>query len=400
MLLSTYICSVKVFIVVNNNMPDNLNRNITAMYGSVIDTIHIKKPILYHCLIRQKDYDALDYNPHDGTTYVPEFDFTDIWTKQEIRQVVFSKGAVIIDFSGENYHDNLDVCKGVVNALGELGIPGNQVVYLSGKHNEASIRNTPAYVLHLPVFDYYMRKKYNESVNRLEFLQTNKQEKLFVCPMRRLHSLKIFRTKMLLEMHNADCIKYGMISHMSMPDSYRHFFTESECNTLDEILPLWIDYNMDATHGSEISHDPYKGKGYLAPYSDMIANTYFHATVETWIDQFFITEKTYRPMYHKMPVLILGGAGSNTKIKEYGYKTYEDWFDLSWDNEPDDDKRIKYYVNEVQRVCKLLENMSVAERISWSTKNMNVLEHNFNNMKQSQYLENQFAKLAEHINQL
>lgn len=398
--MSTYICCVKVFIVVNNIMQDNLNRNITAMYGSVIDTVHIKKPVLYHCLIRQKDYDALDFNPHDGTTYVPKFDFSDIWSKQEIRQIVFSKGAVIVDFSGENHHDNLDVCKGVVDALGELGIPGNQVIYLSGKHNEKSIRKTPAYVLHLPVFDYYMRKRYNDSVDRVKFLQDNTQEKLFVCPMRRLNSLKTFRTRVLLDMYDADCIQHGMISHMSMPENYRRFFTDDECKKLDSILPLWIDYNMDDTHGSEILHDPYKGKGYLSPYSDMMVNTYFHATVETWIDQFFITEKTFRPMYHKMPVLILGGAGSNTKIKEYGYKTYEDWFDLSWDNEPDDDKRIKCYVKEIQRVCNLLKNMSVQERIDWSTNNLDVLEHNYNNMKQSDFIENQFAKLADYVNQL
>ncbi len=105
-------------------------------------------------------------------------------------------------------------------------------------------------------------------------------------------------------------------------------------------------------------------------------------------------------MYHKMPVLILGGAGSNTKIKEYGYKTYEDWFDLSWDNEPDDDKRIKCYVKEIQRVCNLLKNMSVQERIDWSTNNLDVLEHNYNNMKQSDFIENQFAKLADYVNQL
>ena len=381
-------------------MQDNLNRNITAMYGSVIDTVHIKKPVLYHCLIRQKDYDALDFNPHDGKTYVPKFDFSDIWSKQEIRQIVFSKGAVIVDFSGENYHDNLDVCKGVVDALGELGIPGNQVICLSGKHNEASIRKTSAYVLHLPEFDYYMRKRYNDSVDRVKFLQDNTQEKLFVCPMRRLNSLKTFRTRMLLDMYDADCIQHGMISHMSMPENYRRFFTDEECKKLDSILPLCIDYNMDDTHGSEILHDPYKGKGYLSPYSDMMVNTYFHATVETWIDQFFITEKTFRPMYHKMPVLILGGAGSNTKIQEYGYKTYEDWFDLSWDNEPDDNKRIKCYVKEIQRVCNMLKNMSVQERIDWSTKNLEVLEHNYNNMKQSNFLENQFAKLADYVNQL
>lgn len=393
-------------------MEYNLNQNLSraqpvniigALYGSLIDTVDIRKPVLFHCLTREEDYEAMKFDPTSGFdwfAHVPTFDFSGIWTKQELRDIMHYKGVVIIDFSTENYHDNLDVCKGVVNALGKLGIPGNQVVYLSGKHNESSIRTTSAFIQHISVFDYFMRKRYNENIDRKDFLQTRKQEKFFVCPMRRLNNLKTFRTKMLLEMYDADCIQHGLISHMSMPDNYRRFFTDQECEKLDSILPLWIDYDMDATHGSEISHDPEYSKGYLAPYPDMMANTYFNATVETWVDQFFITEKTFRPMYHKMPQLILGGAGSNTKIQEYGYKTYEDWFDLSWDNEPDDDKRIKCYVKEIQRVCNLLTNMSTQERIDWSTKNLEVLEHNFNNMKQSSDIESKFKEIATHINQL
>jgi hypothetical protein len=78
-----------------------------------------------------------------------------------------------------------------------------------------------------------------------------------------------------------------------------------------------------------------------------------------------------------MPVLIWGTPGINTTaLKRLGFKLYEDWFDLSFDTEPDTEKRIKLLLNEILRVCKKLDNCS--DLIEWQQTNMDVLHYNKN----------------------
>lgn len=67
-------------------------------------------------------------------------------------------------------------------------------------------------------------------------------------------------------------------------------------------------------------------------YYDIVSETapsYFqHAPIESAI----LTEKITKSLYLKRPFMINGGPGCLSKLKEYGFKTYDGLFDESYDN--------------------------------------------------------------------
>jgi hypothetical protein len=89
------------------------------------------------------------------------------------------------------------------------------------------------------------------------------------------------------------------------------------------------------------------------------------------------TEKIFKPMVNSIPLLIWGTPGVNTnQLSNIGFKTYEDWFDLSFDSELDTEKRLHLLVKEVRRVCNMLASYNDEQLLEWQNKNTSVIEHN------------------------
>ncbi len=106
----------------------------------------------------------------------------------------------------------------------------------------------------------------------------------------------------------------------------------------------------------------------------------FHVNLETHQHDggtVFYTEKSAKPLLSQTPFLTWGEAGMNTThFRDLGFEPYIDWFDLSFDTEPDPKKRWAGLQAEVERVCTMLDSMDMSQQIEWGTQNMQVLEHN------------------------
>jgi hypothetical protein len=107
-------------------------------------------------------------------------------------------------------------------------------------------------------------------------------------------------------------------------------------------------------------------------------DTFINIVTETLTDDniIFITEKTYKPIYVCQPFIIVGNAHSLKKLKELGYKTFDKWWDESYDEEMD-------FICRLKSIIKLLEEIS-----TWDFKKCDsirkemkeVLIHNYNRM--------------------
>lgn len=68
------------------------------------------------------------------------------------------------------------------------------------------------------------------------------------------------------------------------------------------------------------------------------------------IDFNFLTEKTYKAFYHGIPFLMIGPAKSLEYLKKIGFKTFDKWFDESYDDEIDLNIRTNKIYNEINRI--------------------------------------------------
>ena len=86
-----------------------------------------------------------------------------------------------------------------------------------------------------------------------------------------------------------------------------------------------------------------------------------------------ITEKTFKAIALEMPFVLVAPAHSLEYMRSYGFKTFADIFDESYDEETDDIKRVE----KVTRLLKDLDNLSVAERQQIHRACLPIVQHNF-----------------------
>jgi hypothetical protein len=125
-------------------------------------------------------------------------------------------------------------------------------------------------------------------------------------------------------------------------------------------------------------------------YYNIHRQTLFQIVNETLVDNYnntslFYSEKTFRPIVCFQPFIIYGQKGCNRHLKEIGYKTYDDWFDLSFDEEEDNFVRYKKLLASVTDTCNYLDSLNKEKQLEWRFKNQGTLQHNFSTMAASKY---------------
>jgi hypothetical protein len=86
-----------------------------------------------------------------------------------------------------------------------------------------------------------------------------------------------------------------------------------------------------------------------------------------------LTEKTFKPIALGMPFVIVGTKGSLEYLRSYGFRTFGDIWDESYD-QADDDVRIE----KIAELLKDLDNLSTAEKQKVFESAHSIIEHNWN----------------------
>lgn len=116
--------------------------------------------------------------------------------------------------------------------------------------------------------------------------------------------------------------------------------------------------------------------------------TFVSVVTETLVDKgtLFFSEKIWKPIMVGHPFLLYGNQGSLKYLKSIGYKTFDRWWDESYDDEPNQDRRSKMIVNELLK----LKNKSKEELIKMRGEITEILIHNkenYNRIYQEKYSE-------------
>jgi hypothetical protein len=78
--------------------------------------------------------------------------------------------------------------------------------------------------------------------------------------------------------------------------------------------------------------------------AEQFSNSYLHLVMETFFDAdrsngTFLTEKTFKPIKHGQPFIIIGPPGSLKKLRELGYRTFDNVIDPEYDTIIDNTQR-------------------------------------------------------------
>lgn len=87
-----------------------------------------------------------------------------------------------------------------------------------------------------------------------------------------------------------------------------------------------------------------------------------------------LTEKTFKPICLGMPFIVMSTQGSLEYLRSYGFKTFGDIWDESYDQEPNDSLRIE----KIASLLKSLDQLSAVEKQKMFERAIPIIEHNYN----------------------
>jgi hypothetical protein len=108
--------------------------------------------------------------------------------------------------------------------------------------------------------------------------------------------------------------------------------------------------------------------------SDDYNSCLLEVVLETVYDgqRIHLTEKSLRPISCKMPFIIAGGPGSLQYLRDYGFKTFDSYWDESYDKINDSAERLESIVHLMKKISALSE----CEKHHLYLKTREICEHN------------------------
>jgi hypothetical protein len=185
----------------------------------------------------------------------------------------------------------------------------------------------------------------------------------------------------LMQMFQYDILDQFYISFDKIqPEGHMDFYTHAkmintqcsigldydELESLNKLLPLILDttdfskFPMEKSLNETTSY-----------YDDSLINII--SETEFYTDILQLTEKTFKPIMYQQPFIMIGPPFSLKLLHSYGFKTFNELWDESYDEITDHEMRMKFIFNLVKNIS----DMSPDEKIELSHKAKEIVEYNY-----------------------
>jgi hypothetical protein len=115
-----------------------------------------------------------------------------------------------------------------------------------------------------------------------------------------------------------------------------------------------------------------------------------------WEQKKHLTEKIFKPIISRMPFVLVGPAHNLKYLREYGFKTFSNWIDESYDDIEDPIKRLHAIGETMSKLCSYSEQ----ELYDILQEMAPTLEHNYNRFYSNEFLDYCWAELQTNLTQV
>lgn len=285
-----------------------------------------------------------------------------------------------------------DFLKAMAEYFTAKRIPLSQIIYLTNCGNGKTVyadfcnrNNIPAEMNmeYLPTFRVdrdSIKEALAESAD-MEYIP-GPRLKTFLCFNRRYNDHRLLTFLYLSKMNLLDQSYISMAK--TQPEADRTFkenvkyllsrinpynFTFKDVVEADDKLPLVLDSDDFSKYPMEKTIDPVRDL-YKNSLVNIVTETYFFSNI------IHITEKTYKPIAFMQPFVMIGSYASLKHVKEMGFKTFNDFWDESYDLEQDDVKRFAMVMSVIEYIASWTEE----KRIEFTYKVKDIVEYNVNHL--------------------
>lgn len=231
-----------------------------------------------------------------------------------------------------------------------------------------------------------------------------KLEKKFITFNRLTSSKRVYRSLFIAELISRDLLKDGYVSYDHIcPDNNKNYvqnlkdaFDEGLISDSKMIevagkiaqaqLPLRIDYADQHFIPSN---------GFVLGPSKFTQASFCYVVTETcfWERKCHLTEKIFKPIVSRMPFVLVGPAHNLEYIKSYGFKTFDRWWDESYDS-------IEDPIERIDAICKVLEKItsySIEELEQLLIEMQEVLDYNYELFYSTKFLDDAWKEMTDNL---
>jgi hypothetical protein len=279
------------------------------------------------------------------------------------------------------------------------GLPLTQVIYLSNCYNGKEVyedyckRNHKLPEMHMEYFPVFridkcnVRQAMTESV--VSKYKPGPRKKTFLCFNRRYNDHRLMLYLAMVQKGLIDQSYYSM--DKTQPEAGRSFIenckyllsrfsdmglASEDVLAADKLLPLVLDNPNFSRYPMEHSVDPVKHL-YDSSLINIVTETYFFNKI------IHITEKTYKPIAFMQPFILVAAAGSLKHVKDMGFKTFDQFWDETYDLEADDKKRFTMIMTLIESISKWTEE----EKTEFTFKVKDIIDYNVAHLNTMQDIE-------------
>jgi len=203
--------------------------------------------------------------------------------------------------------------------------------------------HTPCVILFMEMFsDPYTRCEENST--HVTVVQRNKH---FLCLNR---SVRQHRIECVAWLYNNNLLSQGLVS-CKHPNTYQ----ESTITDISawksqqgEFLPYKVDGDLFETGGSIQVGEINAGKD---AHFQIVTETFFYDASERFLNDLFVTEKTYKTFFTGHPFVVIGDPGTIAHVRNKGFDVFDDVINHEYDLVQDHHTRMLTVLTEIQRLC-------------------------------------------------
>lgn len=311
--------------------------------------------------------------------------------------VIHNNGFFLLDLREEAFI--VDIQLDALHAyFKQHNIPLNKIIYLTGAINCEEIysdycerRNIGLHfterikLISQPDFALFYEQlinPLNSGIIEPEYDVSTVPEKLFLCWNRRY---RYHRLNLAVALDKAGLVDRSFIS---IPESdstsgnikFKDFLvqqinpslsiTASDIDSFCNKLPLILD--GETFINAMCADYEFKTRPY---YRDSLVSIVTETNYDTEVVT--ATEKSFKPMREKHPFILVGAPGSLKVLRDYGFKTFSDFWDESYDETEDH----SYRMVRIIFLCKEIASWDQAKILEFKEKVKPIVEHNFNMLK-------------------
>ena len=127
-----------------------------------------------------------------------------------------------------------------------------------------------------------------------------------------------------------------------------------EIDSFDDLRSITYDFLSHCPFWAD-SLDSYTHNLYANTVVDHFSDSYVNIVIETHMDAdqsdgVFLTEKTFKPIKHCQPFVIIGTAGSVQQLRDMGYRTFDHAIDHRYDLVKNTTQRWDMVCQEIERL--------------------------------------------------